>query len=230
MKSYTLTIEGIPVAVCQKNVKNLNLRVCPPDGEVRLSAPLAISEERIRLFLNEKIDWISRKQTEVRRRVQTQQPLWDFSGDVEILGEIIRIKTTQSSGKLRLRKIGPQLIEITVGTDSSKVSLACLVEKVALECLKEKIPPIIAKWQKVIGVQVKEWRIRKMKTRWGSCNPQARRIWINAEMSKKSLDCLEYVIVHEMVHLLERHHNARFYSLMDCFLPNWREVRARLRS
>lgn len=91
--------------------------------------------------------------------------------------------------------------------------------------LKAQIPPLIAKWEPVIGVQVTDWGVKRMKTRWGTCNIQAQRIWLNLELAKKPPQCLEYVLVHEMVHLLERHHNERFQSLMDQFLPQWRHDR-----
>lgn len=229
MKSYTLTIDGIPVAVCHKNVKNLNLRIYPPNGEVRLSAPLALSEERIRLFLSEKMGWIRRKQAEVRRQVPSQETFLQSPGEIEILGKKIRIKQSERLKKTGYRRAADGLVEITVGKGSSNAALVRFLEEIALETLREKIPPLIAKWQNILGVQVKEWRLRKMKTRWGSCNPQAQRIWLNTELAKKPLECLEYVIVHEMVHLLERRHNAHFYQLLDRFLPNWRDARARLK-
>lgn len=98
------------------------------------------------------------------------------------------------------------------------------------EKLKVLVPDLITKWQAVIGVEIAEWRIKKMKTRWGTCNTNARRIWINLELAKKSLNCLEYIIVHELVHLLERSHNYRFKGFMDKFMPEWRSYRRELKS
>lgn len=229
MRNYTLTVEGIPVEVCHKNVKNLNLRIYPPNGEVRLSAPFALNEEKIRLFLGKKIGWIRQKQAEIRRQAQVQEPSLHSLDEIEILGEKIRVRRSDRSRKTSYRRGKNGLAEVTVGRESSDDALIRFLEEMALETLKEKIPPLIAKWQQIIGVQVREWRVRRMKTRWGSCNPQARRIWLNAELAKKSLECLEYVIVHEMVHLIERRHNAHFYHLMDRFLPAWRELREKLR-
>lgn len=229
MKNYTLTIDGISVAVCHKNVKNLNLRIYPPTGEVRLSAPYALSKERISLSLNKKIGWIRQKQAEVRRRAIAQELSLSALNEIEILGEKIRIQHSQWSEKTcELREENGQA-ELLIGKECSSAALAHFLEKIALDTLREKIPPLIAKWQKVIRVQVREWRVRKMKTRWGSCNPQAKRIWLNAELAKQPLECLEYVIVHEMVHFIERQHNARFYQLMDRFLPNWKDIRAKMR-
>ena len=94
--------------------------------------------------------------------------------------------------------------------------------------LKARIPPLIEKWEEIIGVQIAEWGVKRMKTKWGSCNIEARRIWFNLELAKKPLPCLEYIVVHEMVHILERHHNERFTSLMDAFLPSWRISRDEL--
>ena len=229
MKSYTLTIQGIPIVVCHKKVKNLNLRIYPPNGEVRLSAPLDLSQQVVHCFLSDKIDWIRRKQAEMRRAAQAQESALQFRDEIDIFGKKIRFKQSERNGRTSSRKINPELIEITVAKGSSAADLAYLIEQVAIETLEGKIPPLIERWQKVIGVQVKEWRLRKVKTRWGSCNPMARRIWLNSELVKKPPECLEYVIVHEMIHLLERRHNATFYRLMDRYLPDWRERRARLR-
>jgi predicted metal-dependent hydrolase len=95
--------------------------------------------------------------------------------------------------------------------------------------LKKTIPPLIKKWEKIIGVEVAEWGVKRMRTRWGSCNPNARRIWLNLELAKKSPECLEYVVVHEMVHLLEHSHNRRFKELLSQFLPRWRSIRKELK-
>ena len=94
--------------------------------------------------------------------------------------------------------------------------------------LRELIPPLIAKWEPILGVRVNEFGIKKMKTRWGSCNPEVKRIWLNLELAKKSPTCIEYVLVHEMAHLLERSHNETFVAYMDKFLPNWRAIKAEL--
>lgn len=228
LKIYTLILEGVEVEVSLKNVKNLNLRIYPPDGKVRLSAPHDLDRERIRLFLNEKLGWICQKQAEVIRQAQRQELAPPSFTEIEIFGKKFRIQQSDGLNKARFRKVNQEQVEITVRKGSSNEELVRFLEALALETLKQKIPVLIAEWQKVIGVEVKEWRLRKMKTRWGSCNPQARRIWLNTALAQKPLACLEYVIVHEMTHFLERRHNAHFYQLMDRFLPDWRDRRARL--
>lgn len=229
MKSYTLYIEDIPIAVFHKKVKNLNLRIYPPKGEVRLSVPLDLRQDVVQRFLNERIDWIRRKQAEMRHAAQAQESALQSVDEIEIIGKKIRVNESERGGQGSCRKINPELMEITVAKGSSPRALIHLLQQVAIETLEARIPPLIERWQKLIGVQVKEWRLRKMKTRWGSCNPQARRICLNSELAKMPLECLEYVIVHEMVHLLERRHNAHFYRLMDRYLPDWRERRSRLK-
>lgn len=191
--------------------------------------PLDLRQDVVQRFLNERIDWIRRKQAEMRQAAQAQESTSQAMEEIEILGTKIRLKESERSGRKSYRKINPELMEITVAKGSSPAAIIRFLEQVAIETLQAKIPPLIERWQKVIGVKVKEWRLRKMKTRWGSCNPQARRIWLNSELAKKPLECLEYVIVHEMVHLLERRHNAHFYQLMDRYLPDWRERRSRLK-
>mgnify|MGYP005834921809 CR=1 FL=1 len=191
--------------------------------------PLDLSRDVVQHFLSNRIDWIRRKQAEMRRAAQMQESALQSGNEIEILGKKIRLKESECPGQGSYRTINPELMEITVAKGSSPAAIIPLLEQVAIETLQAKIPPLIEQWQKVIGVQGKEWRLRRMKTRWGSCNPQARRIWLNSELAKKPLECLEYVIVHEMVHLLERRHNAHFYRLMDRYLPDWRERRSRLK-
>lgn len=125
-------------------------------------------------------------------------------------------------------EISKKQINLFIRPDSTKEQR----ERILLEWyrseLKKQIPGLISKWENIIGVKVNSWGVKLMKTRWGTCNPKAKRIWINLELAKKSPRCLEYIIVHEMVHLLEKHHNKRFYAFMKQFLPNWREIKAEL--
>jgi predicted metal-dependent hydrolase len=229
MKSSTLMIEDLAIEIYRKNVKNLNLRIYPPDGRVSLSAPHSLSEEMLRLFLQRKIEWIRRKQAEVRQQAQGQKATLDQFKEVEILGKKIRVKEGEPRKNYHIEKIDNGLAVIVIGKGNSNADLVRVYEQLAREILEQLIPSFVAKWQQVLGVQVREVRIRKMKTRWGSCNPQARRIWLNAELAKKPLECVEYVIVHEMVHFLEQRHNDRFYRLMDETLPDWRARRAQLK-
>jgi predicted metal-dependent hydrolase len=183
----------------------------------------------LRLFLQRKIEWIRRKQAEVRQQAQGQKATLDQFKEVEILGKKIRVKEGEPRKNYHIEKIDDGLAVIVIGKGNSNADLVRVYEQLAREILEQLIPSFVAKWQQVLGVQVREVRIRKMKTRWGSCNPQARRIWLNAELAKKPLECVEYVIVHEMVHFLEQRHNDRFYRLMDETLPDWRARRAQLK-
>ncbi len=227
---YTLTIEDIPIQVCHKKVKNLNLRIYPPNGEVRLSAPLSLSPERVRLFLSQKIGWIRKKRADALLHTAAPEAAQTLPNEIEILGTRLVVRQGEQRRNTHFREAEGGVIEITLAKGDSPTNMKRVLDHFALEILKQKIPLLIARWEKTLGVQVSEWRIRRMKTRWGSCNPKARRIWLNAELAKKPFECLEYVVVHEMLHLLERRHNNTFYALMDRFLPDWKQRKTLLRN
>ena len=143
-------------------------------------------------------------------------------------GRRYRLNVIYQSGLPRVVVRNKSAIDLHVRDGSETVQR----EKVLLtwyrQQLKQFIPALIAQWEPVIGVQVAEWQVKQMKTKWGTCNIEAKRIWINLELAKKSIQCLEYIVVHEMVHLLERKHNDNFTELMNKFMPQWRMYREEL--
>jgi len=224
-----IIINDIEIELTKKNIKNLYLSVHPPDGRVKISAPYRMNMDSIRLFVISKISWIKRQQSKFKN--QERQPEREYvSGESHyFLGQryllnVIYTNKRKQGVEVRNKKY----IDLYVRENAPKH----IRERVMIEWyrkqLKELIPPLIAKWEPIIGVKVKEFGVKRMKTCWGTCNTKAKRIWINLELAKKSPTCLEYVIVHEMVHLLERHHNERFKAYMDKFIPNWRAVKAEL--
>lgn len=224
-----IIINDIEIELTKKNIKNLHLSVHPPDGRVKISAPYRMNMDSIRLFVISKISWIKRQQSKFKN--QERQPEREYvSGESHyFLGQryllnVIYTNKRKQGVEVRNKKY----IDLYVRENAPKH----IRERVMIEWyrkqLKELIPPLIAKWEPIIGVKVKEFGVKRMKTCWGTCNTKAKRIWINLELAKKSPTCLEYVVVHEMVHLLERHHNERFKAYMDKFIPNWRAVKAEL--
>lgn len=224
-----IIINDIEIELTKKNIKNLYLSVHPPDGRVKISAPYRMNMDSIRLFVISKISWIKRQQSKFKN--QERQPEREYvSGESHyFLGQryllnVIYTNKRKQGVEVRNKKY----IDLYVRENAPKH----IRERVMIEWyrkqLKELIPPLIAKWEPIIGVKVKEFGVKRMKTCWGTCNTKAKRIWINLELAKKSPTCLEYVVVHEMVHLLERHHNERFKAYMDKFIPNWRAVKAEL--
>ncbi len=224
-----IIINDIEIELTKKNIKNLYLSVHPPDGRVKISAPYRMNMDSIRLFVISKISWIKRQQSKFKS--QERQPEREYvSGESHyFLGQRYLLNVIYTNKRKQGVEIrNKRYIDLYVRENAPKH----IRERVMIEWyrkqLKELIPPLIAKWEPIIGVKVKEFGVKRMKTCWGTCNTKAKRIWINLELAKKSPTCLEYVVVHEMVHLLERHHNERFKAYMDKFIPNWRAVKAEL--
>lgn len=225
-----LNVSGLSVHVVRKAIKNLHLGVYPPSGRVRVAAPLTVSDNAVRMAVVEKLGWIKRQRK--RFQVQPRQSRREMvSGESHyFLGRRyrLRIVTKDNTGKVLLRNRSTIEMRVPPQTDAAKREK--ILHQWYRQHLKEMIPSLLEKWQPILRVHVADWRIKRMKTKWGSCNPDARRIWINLELAKKPIKCLEYTVVHEMAHLLERRHNDRFISLLDRHLPLWRLHRAELNS
>lgn len=223
-----ILVNGLPVQIVRKDIKNLHLGVYPPHGRVRVAAPLRVSDSAVRLAVVSKLAWIRRQQA--RFDAQPRQSAREMvSGESHyFLGRRYRLRFIPSHEPAKVIVRRPGTMELHARAELT----ADQREKVLLswyrQQLKELIPPLLEKWQDAVGVRPQEWAIRKMKTKWGACNAEARRIWLNLELAKKPVQCLEYIIVHELVHLLERRHNDMFNALMDKVLPQWRTRRAEL--
>ncbi len=223
-----IQINDITIDVVRKNIKNIHLAVYPPTGRVRMAVPLHLKEETIRLFAISKIGWIKRNQRkfEEQERITPREYKQHESHYVQGRRYLLNIVETDKSQKVVLHSKKYLELHVKPNTPIEKRH-EILTEWYRAE-LKKCIPPLIEKWEKILNVKVKEWQVKQMKTKWGSCNIEKKRIWLNLELAKKPEHCLEYVIVHEMAHLLERHHNERFYSLMDKYLPNWKQLKDEL--
>lgn len=224
-----IIINNIEIELTKKNIKNLHLSVHPPDGRVKISAPQYMDTDTIRLFAISKLSWIRKQQKKFIN--QERQPEREYvSGESHyFLGQryllnVIYTNKRKQGVEIRNKKY----IDLYVRENTPKYLRERAMTEWYRRELKKLIPPIIAKWEPIIGVGVNEFGVKKMKTRWGSCNPKAKRIWLNLELVKKSPTCIEYVVVHEMTHLLERKHNERFIAYMDKFLPNWRAIKEEL--
>lgn len=227
--TYQIEVNGLVVDVVRKKIKNLNLRVIPPDGRVRMAVPLRAHDEAIRHFVNSKLGWIKRQQARIGNQEKSPARRFVTGENHHYQGRRYRLNVIYQNGPGRVDLPNTTSIDLYVreGTSSNQreqVLLAWYRER-----LKEQIPLIIEKWEGTIGVEVAQWGVKRMKTRWGSCNIKARRIWLNLELAKRSVNCLEYITVHEMTHLLERLHNDRFKSLLDQFMPQWRLYREELK-
>jgi predicted metal-dependent hydrolase len=223
-----LEFDGIRIEVLRKEVKNINLRVSAPDGRVRVSVPHRVGDDVVLQFLNQRKEWIRRKQALFANQSGQAKPNY-VSGETHYwAGKAHTLEVHEQSEDEGVHLRAGDILALHIRPHASAAQRAALLDAWYRTQLSRLIPPLIAKWEPIMGVQVAEWRIRRMKTRWGTCSIHARRIWINLELAKYTPACLEYIVVHEMVHLLEKGHNKRFYGFMDRFLPNWRETRVSL--
>lgn len=216
------------VDVDRKAIRNLHLGVYPPDGRVRVAAPLSLGEEAIRLAVISRVGWIRRQQRGFARQERQSEREMIAGESHYVAGRRHRLRVIEDNAPARVRIASPRILELRVRPGTGADTRAMLLDRWYRAQLRERIPVLIDRWAPRVGVEVAEWTVRRMKTRWGTCNPEARRICINLELAKKPPECLEYIVVHEMVHILERRHTDRFRELMDALMPQWRLHRAEL--
>lgn len=228
IKTRHITAGGIPVEIVRKDIKNLHLGVYPPYGRVRVAAPLVVSDEAVRLAVIDKLGWIKRQKTRFAEQPRQSQREMVNGESHYFQGRRYRLRVHTQEGPARVALRGIASLDLFMRPRASAGQREAVLLSWYREQLKTLIPPLLGKWQPVLRVEVASWGVKKMKTKWGSCNIEARRIWLNLELAKKSIQCLEYIVVHEMVHLLERQHNERFMDLMDQVMPNWRSLREEL--
>lgn len=214
----------ITVDVVRKDIKNIHLSVYPPTGRVRISAPSRIKLETIRLYAVSKLQWIRKQQKKLTSQDRETPRDYISRESHYFMGKRYLLKITETDAKqsvvLRHREI-----ELIVKTNADLKQKQKLLEDWYRQRLRHIAGSYIAFWEKQMNLKVAEFGIKKMRTKWGSCNREARRIWLNLELAKKPKECLEYIVVHEMVHVIERNHGTRFVALMDQFLPQWRQYK-----
>ena len=223
-----ITIKSIEIEVVKKSIKNIRLSVHPPDGRVRLAVPFKMDSIAIYNFAISKLSWIEKQKSKFH--LQDKQIENEYlSGEKHFfLGDKYELNIVETLGKQYIELDSCECLNLYLRLNSTKEKREKIMKEWYREQLKILIPKHIEKWEPIMGVKVEEFGVKLMKTRWGSCNIQAKRIWLNLELAKKNPRCLEYIIVHEMVHLLERGHNPIFYAYMDKFLPEWRKIKAEL--
>lgn len=222
-----IRVGDVEVSVVHKSIKNLHLGVYPPDGRVRVAAPRALSDEAVRLAVVDKLVWIKRQQANFRAQPRQGER------------EMVDLESHYFQGQRYLLKVVPirgaahvKLRQNTLELHAREGSDSAARERVLIEWyraqLRQIAAPLIEQWKATLDIEPVQWNIRRMKTRWGSCDVAMRRIWLNLELVKKPLPCLEYVIVHELLHIAERLHSERFIGLLDEHLPQWRSRRDEL--
>jgi predicted metal-dependent hydrolase len=224
-----LMLGDIAVNVVLKDIKNIHLSVHPPTGRVRISAPLRMSLDTIRVFAISKLGWIKQQQTRFRgQERETPREYLDRESHY-VWGRRYLLSVTECDEAPRVELKHARMV-LRIGPGANDRKKQAVLERWYREQVREAVPSLIAKWEPLMGVKVERFFVQHMKTKWGSCNRENRCIRLNTDLARKPRECLEYIVVHEMAHLLVRHHNDRFTSLMDRCLPDWKLLRQELNS
>ncbi len=222
-----IDLGDLRIEVVRKDIKNLHLSVLPPHGKVRIAAPDHMALDTIRVFVISRLAWIKnqRRQMQAQEREAPREFLDRESHYVWGRRRLLLRVELDAAPAVELRH-SKLLLQVRPGTDEARCQE--ILEGWYREQIRALVPELIAKWEPVMGVKVGRMFVQRMKTRWGSCNPKSGAIRLNTDLAKKPVECLEYIVVHEMAHLLEPTHNARFTALMDMFMPSWQHLRKRL--
>ncbi|MBI4302877.1 MAG: M48 family metallopeptidase [Chloroflexi bacterium] len=222
-----IALGDIGVDVVYKDIKNVYLSVYPPSGKVRISAPRRLDLDTIRVFAISKLGWIRKQQTKLHQQQRESAREYVNRESHYYLGKRYLLKVSEVDLPPRVT-LNHSTIEMHTRPATGMEKREEILNEWYRQRLKEIVPPIIQQWEEKLNVDVKSFGVKRMKTKWGSCNHRAGRIWLNLELGKKPLQCLEYVVVHEMVHLLERKHGERFTACMDSFMPMWKSCKEEL--
>lgn len=229
-RAQLITVGGLDVDVVRKPIKNLHLGVYPPHGRVRVAAPLAVSDDAVLLAVVTRMGWIKRQRAKFAAQPRQSERAYVSGESHFYLGQRYRLNLIDGACAGQVQVRNSRSLDLLVRTGSD----ATIRERVFLgwyrEQLRIRIAPLIDKWASVMDIPIPTWGIKRMKTKWGTCNIEAKRVWLNLELIKKPPQCLEYVVVHELTHFFERRHSDFFVELLDSRLPNWRIARDELNS
>ena len=223
-ESHQLEIEDVSISVIRKSIKNLYIRVRPPDGRVTISAPRRATTDAIHDFATSRLDWIRRHRTAIQARSREGSREYVDGELYSVWGLAMPLKVVQGDGRQRVECVS-SVLHLHTRFGTSMEQRAEIVARWHRDLVKHAVSPLIEAWEPRLQVSVKGLSIRQMKTRWGSCSTKLGTIRLNTELAKNPKECLEYVVVHEMAHLLEASHGPQFRALMDEHLPSWRETR-----
>ena len=220
IKTGKLVMSDLEVQTVRKNIKNIHIGVYPPNGRVRVAAPLNTTDETIRLIVLSKISWI-RKQKDKFANQKRETPREYVSGESHyFMGQRYILNVIQGPYRARVLIAGKKRMNMFVNADTSISERGSIMERFYRRELRKAIDCEVKKWEEKLGVHAREIKIKRMKTKWGSANTRDGRIWFNLELAKKSKNCLSYVVLHELTHLIEKHHNGHFKEIMTSMMPN----------
>jgi len=217
-----IDVRGIEVEIERKDIKNLHIGVYPPNGRVRAATPLHLDNEAVRLAVVSRLSWI-KKQQESFKHQERQSKREMITGESHYFkGKRYRLDVVESEGRQEVRLINNKTMQIKVQPGTDRDKRLALLQKWYRQQLRNVINELRPIWEQKMELEIAELKIKIMKTKWGSCNIEDQRIWLNLELAKKPVSCTEYILVHEMIHFFERHHTERFRQLMEYYLPDWR--------
>ena len=221
-----MIIAGIEVRIERKKIKNLHLYVKPPNGIVTVSAPLNMSDDSIERFARTKITWMKMQKEKFAGQLRQTKRQY-ISGETLYLWGKQYFQQVDYGNKNMIELSGNSAI-LTVRQESTEEQREIFIREWYRNQLKEEIAHLLPKWENITGIKCNSWQTKYMTSKWGTCNIAKRKIWLNLQLSKKSIECLEYIILHELVHLCVKNHNKDFIAMMDKYMPFWREVKKKL--
>ncbi len=220
-------INGISIEIIKKNIKNMHLYVQPPDGRVQVSAPNHLSDESIFMFIRTKIWWIKKQQEKFKNQPRQTERQYVSGESFYVLGKQYYLQVEYGYKGNSLVLSGDKAI-LTVRKESTPKQREAFVREWYREILKAEIKKYLPKWERKTRLYCDSWQTKYMTTRWGTCNTNTRKLWFNLQLAKKPIECIEYVILHELAHLQVKNHGSDFIAILDRYMPNWREIKKML--
>lgn len=215
-----INVSDIDIDVIKKDIKNIHIGVYPPAGRVRVASPLHTSDDSIRLAVVSRLAWIKKQKENFENQPRQSKREMLNAESHYFLGNRYLLEVIYRHGKHEVIKQHSTL-ELYVNKNTTYQNKLLVLNEWYRRELKKELEKLVSKWEKKIGIKLNRWDVKKMKTKWGACNIEAKNIWFNLELAKVPIECIEYIVVHEMVHLLERHHNDRFKELLGKYLSDW---------
>jgi predicted metal-dependent hydrolase len=225
---HQIEISDFTIDVVRKNIKNMHLAVYPPTGRIRIAAPLNIDDDAVKLFAISKLAWIKRNQRNFKQQDRQSARSYIQRESHYFQGRRYLLRVTEHDAPPFVEIKSKTYIDLYIRPETTIAKRNEIMNEWYRTELKKQIPEIIKTWETKLGLEIDDWQVKLMKTKWGSCNIEKRKIWLNLELAKKPIYCLEYIIVHEMLHLLERHHNDIFLNYMNTYLPKWKQIKSEL--
>ena len=221
-----MLIAGIEVRINKKDIKNMHLYVKPPDGAVSVSAPLNMSDEAIERFVRTKVSWVKAQQAKFTGQLRQTERQYISGETLYLWGKQYFLQVKYGNKNSLVTFVNDAVL--TVRSESTTSQRENFVREWYRDHLKSEIMRLLPKWEKAIGLRCDSWQIKYMTSKWGTCNITKRKIWFNLQLAKKPVDCLEYIILHELVHLRNKNHDADFLATMDKYMPYWKDVKKKL--